>query len=142
MLKLLGPPNLGNLAGHAAVIRGSAYRVQGRVTLKEVSDDHVVATVKGTVPYDVELWADGEGQLGWSCTCPVFAEDAKFCKHCVATALALTPIPPPRRTIDPDLVDYVATLSRERLIELVLEQAETDLDFRDQLRSEATPRCS
>ena len=41
----------------------------------------VKAKVQGTRPYRVELWIE-EGDLEYSCTCPVGA-DGEFWKQCV-----------------------------------------------------------
>ena len=77
------------LAGPRSYERGVGYLHQRRVETPVERDGRVRAMVRGTVPYIVELWADGD-RPRWSCTCPA-AEDGAFCKHCVATALALLP---------------------------------------------------
>ena len=37
----------------------------------------------------MELWEEEEGELGYSCTCPFFRDEAAFCKHCVAVGLTV-----------------------------------------------------
>ena len=84
------------LAGPRSYERGVGYVHQRRVETPVECDGRIRALVRGTVPYIVELWDDGDSPR-WSCTCPV-AEDGSFCKHCVATALALLP-----RSGEPDV---------------------------------------
>lgn len=78
-----------DLAGSRSYRRGLNYLYEGRVGPGVGSDRRTEATVAGTVPYLVRLWAEGHYPR-WSCTCPA-AEDGSFCKHCVAVALALDP---------------------------------------------------
>ena len=54
-----------------------------------MESDRVRAKVRGTQLYFVELWEEEEGELGYSCTCPFFGDEAVFCKHCVAVGLAV-----------------------------------------------------
>lgn len=109
------------------------------------------AIVRGTVPYRVELWFDGD-ELLWNCTCPA-AEDGSFCKHCTAVALSLLyadeladglDAPTARdssgRSGDPDgelLGRFVRELDPDRLAEIVLRQAAGDWRLREQLLGEA-----
>ncbi len=78
---------IGELAGLRSFQRGVGYLNDRRVESATASDKGVRATVRGTMPYDVELWLDAD-TLNWSCSCPA-AEDGSFCKHCVAVALSL-----------------------------------------------------
>jgi uncharacterized Zn finger protein len=107
------------------------------------------ATVRGSVPYTVELWDDG-GRPGWSCTCP-YAEDGAFCKHGVAVALLLDagappdalpadlqgPVDEPRDDADGLLVEHLDGLDRDRLVALVLEAADQDWRLRERLLADA-----
>lgn len=131
------------LAGERVYPRGVAYHADGRVEFQARSDQRVEAIVRGTVPYTVGLWVD-VGQPKWSCTCP-YAEDGLFCKHCVAVALAVGPeavplYPLPVEPMEPfdssDLTSYVEGLAHERLVEIVLEQSETDWVLRERLDAE------
>lgn len=129
------------LSGPRSFARGVAYHHDGRVELGAVSADRVDAVVRGALPYEVHLWV-AEGELGWSCSCPV-GDDRKFCKHCVAVALCLgnpgTDGPKqPRRAQkanrdEVDLRSYLQTLGDDALVELVLGQAADDWRLRERL---------
>ena len=146
------------LAGPWAYHRGVAYLRDRRVESLSVSDGRLSATVRGTMPYAVALWADRKTPR-WSCTCPA-ADDGSFCKHCVAVALSLTsdedptnPWPPrlgmpiggdPSRAgrgsgsdAADELASIVRALPTERLIEVVSELAATDMRLRERLLAEA-----
>lgn len=145
-----------SLAGSRVFERGVKYHSDGRVARTEIEGGRVVATVKGTMPYSVELWNDDDGQQ-WSCTCPA-AEDGSFCKHAVAVALSIIageqelapssiaesgrssgrsanrgPVPDTER----DLVTVVEGLSADRLAEIVMQQATSDWRLREILLAEA-----
>ena len=51
-------------------------------------DDRLSAAVRGTMPYQVAIWVEGDKKPRFSCTCPQ-GEDGKFCKHEAAVALTL-----------------------------------------------------
>lgn len=136
------------LADTGVLARGAAYASQGRVERLAGSTERVAATVRGSMPYAVELRADGD-ELAWSCSCPA-GEDGTFCKHCAAVALTLDP-EGPDALFDPDededdvgadpdgdrLVEYVERLDHERLVALVVEQAGGDWRLRERLLAEA-----
>lgn len=93
------------------------------------------------MPYEVKLRSGRKP--GWSCTCPV-GEDGSFCKHCVAVALEVAePEPAAKRPArrrsakEPDLRHYVAGLDVDVLVELVMEQAESDWRLRERLQASA-----
>lgn len=65
-----------------SIERGVRYAREGRVQHLRVTPSRISATVRGSVPYVVQLTPDD-----WSCDCPVGLEDW-FCKHCVAVAVA------------------------------------------------------
>ena len=145
-------PTVKELAGSRSYERGVSYYLDGRVEPSDCSGLALRARVRGTIPYTVKLWVDG-GKPGWSCTCPA-AEDGSFCKHCVAVALSLDPdssrqplaslVPvrdaPPSRTADQELADFVGQLPRDRLAEIVLDQAATDWRLRERLRAQVLAR--
>ena len=85
---------LEGLADPRSFMRGLAYQQQGRVEVEAQGSDVVTATVRGSMPYRVELRR--APRLSWSCTCPV-GENGDFCKHCVAVALQVTADEPERR---------------------------------------------
>jgi superfamily II DNA or RNA helicase len=66
--------------------RGLAYFRGGAVTILEHSDSHLLARVKGTHDYFVELRLTLYS-LDVACTCPYFS-DGEDCKHIWATMLA------------------------------------------------------
>ena len=137
------------LAGSRSYSRGWSYHSDGRVEPVRERGPGLQATVRGTMPYAVRLWVDG-GKPGWSCTCPA-AEDGSFCKHCVAVALTLhpdatllaseslvqAPESSPSPTPDHELPDFVGQLPKDRLVEIVLQQATSDWRLRESLLAEA-----
>lgn len=141
------------LAGPRVQARASAYLRDGRVEPASVRAGRLTATVRGTMPYLVQLWAE-RGRPRWACSCPA-AEDGSFCKHCAATALSLAPggedgrVRGPARGGRPEsgaadgadgadgLADIVAGLSRDRLAAIVLAQAGADWRLRELLLAEA-----
>lgn len=134
------------LAGPRSYPRGVLYHREGRVEPEAGEDTRLRATVRGSMPYVVELWVD-DVQPRWSCTCPA-ADDGAFCKHCVAVALSLGSSNPPVTLLPPppssppapelqELVDFVEGLPRERLEKIVLGVAETDWRLGERLLAEA-----
>lgn len=121
--------------------RGMAYHREGRVEMAARAEVRVEATVRGSMPYKVELWLEGY-HPGWSCSCP-FAEDGSFCKHAVAVAVSLglnlDPLDDYREddADSADIAGYVASLEHGRLVELVLEQTSSDRRLRHRLEVEA-----
>lgn len=75
------------LAGIRAYERGADYFDEGRVGELFIQDDTISAEVDGTESYQVSLIYTQRGLSG-ACDCPA-SEGIDFCKHCVATALAL-----------------------------------------------------
>ncbi len=142
---VFGAETISDLAGPRVFQRGVVCQAEGRVEIRTRSEQRIEATVRGTVPYFVELWI-AHGGPKWSCSCP-YAEDGLFCKHCVAVALTLVSKEATRASFVPepgesapavDLAAHVGGLSRERLVEIVLERCETDWAFRERLDAEAT----
>lgn len=129
-----------SLADQRSFLRGYGYQQEGRVEVEQRGGDTVTAVVRGSMPYKVELCRSPK--VAWSCTCPV-GEDGGFCKHCVAVALeAAGPEPPatrPRRKGEgePDLRRYLAGLGDEALVDLVMEQVESDWRLRERLTAHA-----
>jgi uncharacterized Zn finger protein len=124
--------------------RGVRYHAEGRVEPEAGSGERLRATVRGTVPYTVELWVD-RGNPVWSCSCP-YAEDGAFCKHCVAVGLLVASGPDPigvavLRIDEPstgdDVAGHVEAMPRERLVEIVLDQCEKDWRLRERMAAEA-----
>ncbi|WP_370946157.1 SWIM zinc finger domain-containing protein [Amycolatopsis sp. cg5] len=111
--------DLRELAGTASYSRGAGYlhAVEGVDPLV----DGVKAVVQGTESYTVRL-KEVRGQLVGECTCP-HAATGVFCKHCVAVGLAVLRKPPRSKL---DLRGYLESLDKERLVELLLNQAGED----------------
>jgi hypothetical protein len=88
-----------------SIRRGVAYAERGAVRLLEATEHRLAASVRGSETYQVTLTP-----RTWDCTCPVGLE-GRFCKHCVATALAargqIDVSPVPRGPVD------LKSLSRE-----------------------------
>lgn len=142
-------------AGKRAYARGAAYFESGAVADLAVSDDTINASVQGGDEYAVQLWNDA-GVLGHSCTCPV-GEGGAFCKHGVAAALAWLkqqdaapansetapasriPALSQKRARDglTGVGAWLAAAPRERLADIILEQAHDDPALRSRLVSEA-----
>ena len=64
--------------------RGLDYAAQGRVELCDANDAWLLASVRGTEEYDVEVEQRG-GKLLAACTCPYFVDSSELCKHVWAT---------------------------------------------------------
>lgn len=79
--------DLADLAGQGAFDRGYEYYRDGHVVELEMRGDRTIGIVDGTTLYRVELCHD-QSELDGSCDCPA-SDHIVFCKHCVATALAL-----------------------------------------------------
>ncbi|NYH55718.1 putative Zn finger protein [Nocardiopsis arvandica] len=117
----LSREHLLELAGQKSFDRGLDYL--GRVSGLRQSEGAVHATVSGRRRYRVRLTT--EGVFSWHCDCP-WAEEGNCCKHVVAVGLvhlyerkhgsAAPPVP--------DIASYLYTLDRERLVGLLLEEAD------------------
>ncbi|PXX35428.1 MULTISPECIES: SWIM zinc finger domain-containing protein [Burkholderia] len=140
------------LADPKSFARGEAYYHDGVVSRLTERDGSVSATVRGTYRYHVELAADDDGTLDYSCNCPV-GEDEVFCKHAVAVALSWlensgeevfhrdvpeTVRPRRKRKTYAELIhEYLATLDADALRNWLLDAAERDRSLRDRLLFEA-----
>ena len=67
--------------------KGNRYFLGGAVRAIEGSDAHVVATVRGSQWYRVNLHREGDAVVA-SCECPYFADRGEACKHLWAVILA------------------------------------------------------
>ncbi len=133
------PPAAQRLADPGSYGRGLAYAVEGKVENLTVSETRLTATVRGALPYAVQLWVQ-DGEPRWSCECPV-GEEGAFCKHCVAVVMAHEPLNveavPDAEDDGDELAAYVSSLDAARLARLVLEQAAGDWRLRERLAAEA-----
>ncbi|WP_427312140.1 SWIM zinc finger family protein [Cupriavidus sp. H39] len=129
--------------------RGKAYFHDGAVSRLEEHEAAVRATVSGTHRYSVELAVAVNGRLAYGCNCPI-GDQGIFCKHAVAVALAwlensgaevFHPEEPTRekkprkkrKTYGEVIREYVATLDKDALQDLLLEAVEHDRTLRDKL---------
>ena len=121
---VLDGSRLAGLAGPLYYERGVRYFEDGQVGALRVSAERVAATVRGSDEYAVELRAD-RGRLLYQCSCPVGREGA-FCKRCVAVGLSwLSANDGSTVTLD-DARVRLGSLSREELVELLIDHAGED----------------
>jgi len=66
--------------------RGTTYFRSNAVRITEVSTSHLVATVRGSQQYEVDLILENK-QLLATCTCPYVQDRESICKHIWATVL-------------------------------------------------------
>jgi uncharacterized Zn finger protein len=85
-LQELSDDALADYAGAAVFGRGRAYWEEGRCTLLRDGGSSTSWIVRGSAPYQVELYFENPG-LHVDCGCP-HAREGAFCKHIVAAALA------------------------------------------------------
>jgi uncharacterized Zn finger protein len=85
LAEVLDSALLRQMAGERTYGRGMDYYEGGLVRSLAEHEGTVTASVRGTQSYRVKLWAK-EGNLNYSCNCPVGADDT-FCKHAVAVGL-------------------------------------------------------
>jgi uncharacterized Zn finger protein len=122
---------LRELAGAKVFARGQEYHRDGSVQLLSLNSKRVLAQVAGTEDYRTVLTGRG-ADIGGECSCRAFA-DWGFCKHMVATALAVN------AAGDGAEAEAAGALSRIRdhlkrkgidaLVDLVLELAEEDQEL-------------
>ncbi len=144
--KRITQASLARLAGERSFARGLAYFQSGAVLDLVQTRDALKARVQGNEEYHVVLRPEARA-LGWSCTCPL-GEDGEFCKHAVATGLAWLERRnggegPSSAAGGDELArarSYLASQSKEALIELVLEQAGEDPELRARLQAAALRR--
>jgi uncharacterized Zn finger protein len=108
-------------AGRKSFDRGLDYL--GRVSGLRADGKTVRATVRGRQRYRVRITT--EGAFSWHCDCP-WAEEGDCCKHVVAVGLVhlYEREHGSARPSVPDIASYLHTLDRERLVELLLEEAD------------------
>ena len=147
------------LAGDQYFQRGEAYFERGQVNSLAEFDGVVTAQVAGTEEYRVQLWVE-VGELDYDCTCPL-GVDGAFCKHCVAVGLAWLQNPEAienqaepetegRKTSKRssrsvttmrDVEEYLKGLNKDDLVQLVLDRAMQDAQWREALIMKAATRA-
>ncbi|MEJ8650601.1 SWIM zinc finger family protein [Streptomyces sp. MS1.AVA.3] len=132
--------DLTRLAGARSFARGQGYLSD--VAELSATDDRITATVYGSEPYHVVLLLAGPRLTG-SCDCP-YGQDGHFCKHCVAVGLTALDrrddlsrlsAETPRRAQTLD--DWLDSLDRDQLRDLLREQLATDPDLHRRLELRA-----
>jgi tetratricopeptide (TPR) repeat protein len=118
---------LRNLAGDKAFARGEAYYRNGQVQILAIEPRRVLAEVAGTEDYRTEL-IGRDNEIGGACSCPAF-EDWGFCKHMIATALAVNAA----GDVEAESVgalarirDHLKKKSVDALVEMIVNLAERD----------------
>jgi hypothetical protein len=139
MSALFSEADLRRAAGEKSYVRGLDY-VDAIADL-EIGADQVTATVYGTDAYEIVLILD-DGSATGNCSCP-HGRDGFFCKHLVATALAVLrqgDIPRQRAAAAAkarSLESWLEELSRNDLLTLVREQVSEDRGLRHRLELRA-----
>jgi uncharacterized Zn finger protein len=132
--------NLLELAGPGAFDRGCEYYREGRVVELEMQGDRTLGIVDGTTLYRVELLHERSG-LDGSCNCPA-SDHIVFCKHCVATALAIrdqlaNSVLAARNDADNVLRDYLDGLDVKTLVSHLMTVVHKDPALYERLRTQA-----
>lgn len=130
------PDALRALAGDAVFARGEAYHRAGQVELLADDGRRVQSRVIGTEVYRCELAIRGAAIEG-QCTCPAF-DDHGFCKHLVATGLAINGAAEPVPDRIGAIRSHLRGLGAERLAEMLLDLAERDAALLARLELAAT----
>lgn len=126
---------LRRLAGQAVFQRGEDYHAEGLVTVLAVDPERVRAQVEGTETYRTEL-AGGGATIDGHCSCPAFA-DSGFCKHMVATALAVNAGDGGHDPEGPQALErirgHLAKKGVDALVAMILDLAEQDDELFERL---------
>lgn len=123
------------LAGDRTFARGQAYHREGRVTDLHRQAAALTAKVRGESAYDVRLWVKDDA-LAYHCSCPL-GQEQTFCKHAVAVALAWLATPVARLSSGDPVAAALDTIPRAALVELLLEEAETNPRLRERIFARA-----
>ena len=119
---------LRRLAGDKVFARGEAYHRDGRVEILSVESERILARVSGSEDYRTELTGSTK-RIGGACDCPAFA-DWGFCKHLVATALAVNAAGNEDPTTTETPLNRIRRHLRSRdidtLVSIILDLAERD----------------
>ncbi|HDL84902.1 MAG TPA: hypothetical protein ENH11_00965 [Candidatus Acetothermia bacterium] len=137
------------LAGGRYFDRGEVYFLEGRVRSLQERKGVVQATVNGTRPYKVRIWAE-KGELVGTCDCPL-GRGGSFCKHIVATGLAWidsqarqTRLPdlekgtkahsPQPDITSSDIEEWLQQKSSKDLVAIIMDHADENAEFYDSLK--------
>lgn len=122
--------------------RGMDYFEDGRVTVKEISENRILADVEGSEDYNIRIRLENGEIATMRCDCPYATGGAK-CKHMAAVlyATAKKYEALSQSTEDREsLPNAIATLPREMLEKLLFELAEKDSKLRGQIILIATKK--
>jgi uncharacterized Zn finger protein len=121
--------------GEAVYARGARYHADGRVEIVSIDADRAIARVAGTETYTAVLYASPKDAVG-ECTCRAF-EGYGFCKHLVATALAVAALDgsaiEPAASRRDSIRDHLHSKGIDELIDMIMRLAEHDPTLRDNL---------
>lgn len=132
-------------AGERSFERGIEYL--DAVSNLEILGSKITASVSGTDEYIVVLNLGGQVPVSGSCDCP-YGKEGFFCKHCVAVGLAYLrsrsaarrngrPAESAAKARSSGIQAWLASLGREDLLLLVLDQLTEDDDWRGRLELRA-----
>ena len=122
--------------------RGMDYFEDDRVTVKEISENRILADVEGSEDYNIRIRLENGEIAAMSCDCPYATGGAK-CKHMAAVlyATAKKYEALSQSTEDREsLPNAIATLPREMLEKLLFELAEKNSKLREQIILIATKK--
>lgn len=97
--------NWGIIFGKQILERGRQYYNAGKVKDLTYMGGGYAATVRGSIPYHVEIRISGKVIRSMSCTCP-YAQEHRYCKHMAAVLTAIE-----RRRAQAKLKEDVASVS-------------------------------
>lgn len=110
--------------------KGLDYARNGRVQLRDVSEDSARAIVRGGRRY-VSEFTFVEGSFTGRCSCPR-SQNRYVCKHVIATALATLDDHMPRSETA-SVMRLLREMSRDELVATILDQSVSDQGFFDDL---------
>jgi len=129
MVNILNLKTIKDYAPGRALERGRDYYERGLVRDLTEHNGSIIARVKGGHTYTVKMDIDVGDDFDYSCTCPM-NDEGEFCKHCVAAALAwIDSKESKNKKIPPvlnfnDVENYLHTLDKSLLVEMLMEQAQ------------------
>lgn len=119
---------LRELAGGKVFARGREYFADECVEILSLDAKRVVAEVAGSEDYRTVLTGRGK-DIGGSCSCPAFG-DWGFCKHMVATALAVNAAGDGAEIEATDVLsrirEYLKAKEVDELVDMIVDRAEQD----------------
>jgi uncharacterized Zn finger protein len=135
---------LRDVAGEKVFARGAAYHEDERVEIVSFDGARVRARVIGSEVYRCEL-VGSEKKFSGKCSCPAFS-DWGFCKHLVATALAVNSLGP--KALEQassrfaKIREHLRARGMEELVEMVVGLAERDPSLLRELELSAVAAAS